>query len=83
MDVNNQLRREHQAHEQFLAAQAAQAAARERLRVTLNQYQAKQALVKDVLQAQATLADTDRQTQDAGLAYLTAQSDLRRALGEE
>lgn len=83
VDVNNQLRREHQAHEQFLAAQAAQAAARERLRVTLNQYQAKQALVKDVLQAQATLADTDRQTQDAGLAYLTAQSDLRRALGEE
>jgi outer membrane protein TolC len=83
VDINNQLRREHQAHDQLRAAQAAQTAARERLRVTLNQYQAKAALLKDVLQAQAALADADRQAQDAGLAALIAQSELRRALGGE
>ncbi|MCW3100807.1 MAG: hypothetical protein JWL77_6425 [Chthonomonadaceae bacterium] len=83
VDVNNQIRREHDAHEQLRAAQSAQTAAHERLRVTLDQYRAKEALLKDVLQAQAAVTDTDRQAQDAGLAYLTAQSDLRRALGKE
>ena len=83
VDVDNQIRRERQAHDQLRAAQAARTAAGERLRVTLNQYQAQAALLKDVLQAQAALADADRQVQDAGLAYLTAQSELRRASGEE
>ncbi len=83
VDVNNQIRRERQARDQLRAAQAAQTAARERLRVTMNQYQVKAALLKDVLQAQAALADADRQVQDAGSAYLTAQAELRRALGEE
>ena len=39
VDVDNRIRQEHQAHEQRRAAQAAQTAARERLRVTTNQYQ--------------------------------------------
>ncbi|MCW3096469.1 MAG: hypothetical protein JWL77_2087 [Chthonomonadaceae bacterium] len=83
VDVNNQIRREHAAGDLLRAAQAAQTAASERVRVALDQYQAKQILLKDVLQAQAALADTDRQTQDAGLAYRTAQAELRRALGAE
>jgi outer membrane protein TolC len=83
VDVNNQIRREQEAHDRIHAAQAAQVAANERLRVTLNQYRAKEALSKDVLQAEAALADIDRQVQDARLAYRTAQSELRRALGEE
>jgi outer membrane protein TolC len=83
LDVDNRIRQERQAREQQRAAQAAQAAARERLRVTLNQYQVKAALLKDVLQAQAALTDADRQARDADLAALTAQSELRRALGEE
>lgn len=83
VDLNNQIRREHQANDQFHAAQAAQVAARERLRVTFNQYRSKEALSKDVLQAQASLADIDRQVLDAGLAFRTAQSELRKALGEE
>jgi outer membrane protein len=83
VDINNQIRRERRADDELKAAQAAQTAARERLRVTLNQYRANAALVKDALQAQAGLAEADRQVQDAGLARLIAQSELRRALGTE
>jgi outer membrane protein len=83
LDVDNRIRQERQAREQRRAAQAAQTAARERLRVTLNQFQVKAALLKDVLQAQAALTDADRQVRDADLAALTAQAELRRALGEE
>jgi outer membrane protein len=83
VDLNNQIRRKHAAQDELHAAQSAQTAARERLRVTLDQYRAKEALIKDVLQAQAALANTERQVQDAGLAYRTAESELRRALGQE
>jgi outer membrane protein len=83
LDLNNQIRREHAARDELNAAEAAQTAARERLRVTMDQYQVKEALLKDVLQAQSALAVADRQVQDAGLAYRIAQSELRRARGEE
>ncbi len=83
LDVDNRIRQERQARQQQRAAQAAQRAARERLRVTLNQYQVKATLLKDVLQAQAALTDADRQVRDADLAALTAQAELRRASGEE
>jgi outer membrane protein TolC len=83
VDVNNQLRRQREARAQVQAAHAAQDAARERMRVTMNQYRLKAALLKDVLQAQAALADADRQVQEAALSYLTAQSNLRKAIGVE
>jgi outer membrane protein len=83
VDINHHLRREHLTRDQQKAAQAQQTAARERLRVVLDQYQTKTALLKDVLQAQAALAEADRQVQDTGLTYLIAQSELRKALGEE
>ncbi len=82
-DVDNRIRQEHQARALRRAAQVAQSAARERLRVTLNQYRVQTALLKDVLQAQAALTDADRQVQDAEMATLTAQAELHRALGEE
>jgi outer membrane protein len=83
IDVRNQLRRWREARETESAARAAQQAAQERLRVTANQFQSHAALLKDVLQAQAALADANRQVQDAALASLTAQSELQRSLGEE
>lgn len=83
IDVRNQMRRWRQARETENATRAAQQAARERLRVTTNQFQANASLLKDVLQAQAALADANRQVQEAALASLTAQSELLRSLGEE
>jgi len=83
IDVRNQLRRWRQARETEDAACASQQAARERLRVTNNQFDSHAALLKDVLQAQAALADATRQVQEAALASLTAQSELQRSLGEE
>jgi outer membrane protein TolC len=83
IEVRNQLRRWRQARETESAARAGRQAARERLRVTTNQFQSHAALLKDVLQAQAALADANRQVQDAALDSLTAQSELQRSLGEE
>ena len=58
-------------------------AEKERLRVVINQYPLKAALLKDVLQEQAAVADADNQYQQALLAFWIAKADFERALGGE
>jgi outer membrane protein TolC len=43
----------------------------------------KAALLSDVLQTQATLADADYQYQQALLAYWTARADYEKAIGAD
>lgn len=83
IDLNSQLRALHEARAELKAARAALDAAKERLRVTMNRFHEKAALPKDVLQAEATLSDTNRQVIDAELSFQTADSKLRKAVGEE
>jgi outer membrane protein TolC len=53
------------------------------LRVTLNKYKDQAALLKDVLQVQASSADANNQYQQAVLSLWTARADFEKAIGEE
>jgi len=63
--------------------QLAQETQREMLRVALNKYKDKAALLKDVLQVQASSADANNQYQQALLSLWTARADFEKAIGEE
>ena len=81
MDVNNALRslREAQAHTH--ATEVSAEAASESLRITMNKYRQKSALLTDVLQAQANLSSARDQSRQAVLDVWTAQANLEKALG--
>ena len=81
LDVRSRLRKLEEAQVRVRVTQLGQEAARERLRVTLNQYREKAALLKDVLQVQAALASAEDQYQQGLLGLWTAHADLERALG--
>jgi outer membrane protein TolC len=53
------------------------------MRVSVNKYKLKAALLSDALQTQATLADTDYQYQQALLAFWTARAEYEKAVGTE
>jgi outer membrane protein TolC len=83
MDINNQFRTLKATREQLRAARVAQEAARETLREAMNQYQQKTALLQNVLQDQAALAQANQQYQQALSSFWTAKANFERALGEE
>ncbi len=56
--------------------------AAERLRVTLNRRQEQSVQIKDVLQMQVALAESNHQYQQDLLAYWTAKAEFDKALGE-
>src|SRR5262245_53994105 len=63
--------------------QLAQETAKEKVRLTMNRYTQKAALLQDVLQAQSALADANHQYQQAVLGTMTANAELEKAIGEE
>jgi outer membrane protein TolC len=81
LDVNSRLRKLQEARALLRVAQLGQEAAREKVRVTMNQYAQQAALLKDVLQAQAALAEANNQYQQALLGGWTARAEFERALG--
>ena len=83
IDVNSKHRKLQQARLQLRIAQLTQETARENMRVTRNKYQVQAALLSDVLQVQATLADGDQQYQQAVLSFWTAKADFDKAIGED
>jgi len=83
VEVNSRSRSLSEKRGALAVAQAAQRAEREKLRVKANLYQTQAALLPDVLQQRAALADTDDRYQQSLLAFWTAQADLEQALGEE
>jgi outer membrane protein TolC len=56
---------------------------REKLRVKTNQYQLQAALLTDVLQVRAELAETNDRYQQALLDFWAAKADYDLAVGEE
>ena len=83
LEINSRFRRLEQARAQLRAARIGQETARENVRMRMTQYDVQAALLADVLQTQATLADNDNQHQQALVAFWTARADFERALGEE
>jgi len=83
VDVSARLRKLRQARALVEVTHLAQETEKEKLRVVTNQYPLKAALLKDVLQEQAAVADADNQYQQALLAFWIAKADFERALGGE
>jgi outer membrane protein len=83
IEVGDKFRKLQQTRQALVVAQLNQETARENIRVSTNKYRVKVALLSDVLETQATLADADYQYQEALLAYWTARADYEKAIGAE
>ena len=83
LEVNSRFRGLEAARAQLRAARISQDVARENARVRVTQYDVQAALLADVLQTQAALADSDNQYQQALVAFWNARAEFERALGEE
>lgn len=83
IEVGAKFREMQEARQALRTAQLKQETARENMRVSVNKYKLQAALLSDVLQTQATLADADYQYQQALLAYWTARADYEKAMGAD
>lgn len=83
IDVGDKFRKLRQTRHAFVVAQLAEQTARENLRVNTNKFKFTAALMSDVLESQATLAEASHQFQQALLGYWTAQAEFEKALGED
>jgi outer membrane protein TolC len=80
-EVRASFRKLTEARQAVNVAEVAQRAARERLRIATALFAEQKSLSRDVLQAQAALADADRQHNDALLQLAVARADLEKAVG--
>lgn len=83
VEVGDKFRKFQQTRSLLRVAGLGLASAQERLRVTLNQYEQKSALMKDVLQQKSAVQNAADQHQRALLAFWTAKADFEKALGED
>lgn len=81
IEVGVKFREVQQTRQALRVAQLRQETAQETMRVALNKYKAEMALLSDVLQIQATLADADYHYQQALLAFWTARAEYEKAMG--
>jgi outer membrane protein len=83
VEVGDKFRKLREARSLLRAADLALASARETLRVRMNEYEQRTALMKDVLQQKSAVQDTTDQYQQALIGFWTAKADFERALGED
>jgi outer membrane protein TolC len=83
LDVNQKYRKLMETRAQLDTQAAVQETEREKLRVMMNQYQQKAALLADLLQQQAAVAQADNQYQQALAGFWTAKAGFDRALGKD
>jgi outer membrane protein len=83
LDVHNRFRKLLEARALLDTQAAAQEAEREKLRVMMNRYQQKTALLADLLQQQASLAQADNQYQQSLAAFWSAKAAFDHALGRD
>jgi len=83
IEVGDKFRRLQQTQQALRVSRLNQDAEREALRVTQGRYKFEAALLTEVLQSQARLADANNQYQQALLSFWTAKAELEKALGQE
>lgn len=83
IDVGDKFRKLQQTRQALVVAQLGQQTAGEGLRVNTNRYKLTAALLSDVLQSQAMLAESNNRYQQALLGYWTARAELEKAMGDE
>jgi len=81
LDVNTRFRKLQEARSSLHLSELSQETDREKLRVTSNRYSQKAALLDDVLEAQAALAQSNHQYRQALATFWTARADFERAVG--
>jgi outer membrane protein TolC len=79
IEVESLYRKLEETRRMLQVVEIAQTAARERVRIAKDRYTDQEALLKDLLEAQAAEADVGYQHQQALSAYLSAQADFDRA----
>jgi outer membrane protein TolC len=83
MEVNARFRELQESRQLLKVAKLAQTAARATVQMVAYKYRLDAVLLKDVLQAQTTLANSDYDYQKALLAFWTAKADFEKAIGED
>src|SRR6266481_1984217 len=83
IEVGDKFRRLQQTQQALRVARLSQDAEREALRVTQGRYRFEAALLTEVLQSQAKLADANNQYQQALLSFWTAKAESEKALGQQ
>src|SRR5262249_8547067 len=83
IDVNEKYRALRRSRSQLRAARLAQEAAIESLRVTRNKYSVEAVLLRDVLQGQVNLEQSNNDYNQALLTFWNARAEFERALGED
>jgi outer membrane protein TolC len=83
LDVNQKFRKLTETRALLDTQAAVQETEREKLRVMMNQYQQKAALLADLLQQQSLVAQADSQYQQALAGFWTAKADFDHALGRD
>lgn len=83
LEVNALFRKLGETREMLRVRELARDTARERLRVATNRYSQQAALIKEVLQAQSTMAESSQKYKEALLAFWKTRAEFERAIGEE
>jgi outer membrane protein TolC len=82
-DVNDKFRQLRYCRAELRVARLTQETAVENLRVARNKYLVQAVLVKDVLQAQVSLEQSNAEYQQALAGFWNARADFERAMGED
>ena len=83
MEVNAHYRKMQESRQMLKVAKLAQTQARANVQLVTYKYRLDAVLLKDVLQAQTVLANSDYDYQKALLAFWTAKADFEKAIGED
>jgi len=83
IDVGDKLRKLQQSGQALRVAKLGEDSAKENLRVSTGRYRLQAAMLSDVLQSQASLAEASHEYQQALLAFWTAKAEFEKALGED
>ena len=83
MEVSARFRQMQESRQLLKVAKLAQTQARANVQLVAYKYRLDAVLLKDVLQAQTVLANSDYDYQKALLAFWTAKADFEKAIGEE
>jgi outer membrane protein TolC len=83
IEVNDKFSKLRQSRQLLRIAGLTQETAIENVRVMTNRYRLQVSLMKDVLQAQASLEQANYQYQQALVSFLTARAEFEKAIGED
>ena len=83
LDVDNSFRKLSESRSLLEVAEAARAAANEKLREVNDKFKQSSVLLRDVLEQQAAVANANNEYEESLLAFWSAKASFEKALGEE